>query len=137
MQVKYLAKQGTAYGTSPHPWPFSHGAVVTRPEKLIILAGQCGFDRLGPNRKLVGEGDVEAQTRQVFESIKKLLTQEGATLRDVIDLTVYLVDVKDFPVCGRVAQEYFGDPPPVMTLIGVKSLALPEVLVEIRAIAIT
>jgi enamine deaminase RidA (YjgF/YER057c/UK114 family) len=130
-----LAKQTTSTGTTPHPWPFSHGAVITRPEKIIVLAGQVGYDRHGPNRRLVGPGDAAAQARQAFENIRTLLAQEGATLRDVVDLVVYLVDVNDFPACGRVAQEYLGDPPPVMTLIGVKALAAPELLVEIRAIA--
>jgi len=100
------------------------------------VAGQCSFDSFGPGRKLVGEGNVEAQTRQAIENIKALLAQEGATLKNVVDWVVYLVDVNDLPVCGKVAQEYFGDPPPVMTLIGVKALAFPELLVEIRAIAV-
>lgn len=124
------------YGTAPHPFPFAHGAVVTTPEKLVILAGQVGFDRFGADRLLVGE-DAATQARQAFENIKKLLTETGLDFSDVVDLTVYLTDVpNDFYPVGKVAQEYIGNPPPVMTLIGVKALALPELRVEIRAIAV-
>ncbi len=132
-----MAKQTTSYGTTPHPWPFTAGAVVSKPEKLILLAGQVGYDRVGQNRQLVGPGDPAAQTRQAIENMKALLAQEGASLKDIVHMTVYLVDVQHFAACGRVAQEYFGDPPPPMTLIGVKALAWPELLVEIQAIAVT
>ncbi len=90
----------------------------------------------GPGRQLVGPGDIEVQTRQVFENIKTLLTQAGATFQDVIELTVYLVDMNHFPICGQVAQEYVGDPPPAMNLIGVNALGFPELMVEITALAV-
>ena len=135
MEIKFLAKQATSTGMTPHPWPFTAGAVVTKPEKLIVLAGQVGYDRIGPNRTLVGPGDAVAQTRQVIQNMKSLLEAQGATLADIVHMTVYLVDVETFAACGKVAQEYFGDPPPPMTLIGVKALAWPELLVEIQAMA--
>lgn len=129
MEKRFLTKQ-------PHGMPFSHGVVITKPEKFIILAGQCAWDRHGPDRKLVGPGDIEAQTRQVFENIKTLLAQAGATFKDVVELTVFLVDMSHHPICGRVAQEYVGDPPPTQHLIGVKSLAFPELMIEIAAVAV-
>jgi enamine deaminase RidA (YjgF/YER057c/UK114 family) len=135
MEIKFLAKQTTSYGTTPHPWPFTAGAVVTKPEKLIVLAGQVGYDRVGADRKLIGPGDPAAQTRQAIKNMKRLLAAEGATLADIVHMTVYLVDVASFAACGKVAQEYFGDPPPPMTLIGCKALAWPELLVEIQAMA--
>ena len=136
MEIKFLTKQATSTGMTPHPWPFTAGAVVTKPEKLIVLAGQVSYDRIGPNRKLVGGSDPAAQTRQVIENMKSLLAAEGATLADIVHMTVYLVDVASFAACGKIAQEYFGDPPPPMTLIGVKALAWPELLVEIQAMAV-
>lgn len=129
MAVRFLTKQ------APHFWPFSHGVAITEPSRLIVLAGQVGYDKHGPDRKLAGR-DVVTQTRAAFENIKTLLGAEGATLKDVVDLVVYLTDVKDLEAAGRVAQQYLGDPPPAMTLIGVKALAFPELLVEIRAIAV-
>lgn len=128
MSVKFLTKQ------APHFWPFSHGVVIDKPSRLIVLAGQVGYDKHGPDRKLAS-GEVVGQTRAAFENIKTLLKKDGATLKDIVDLVVYLTDVKDLEAAGRVAQEYLGDPPPAMTLIGVKALAFPELVVEIRAIA--
>jgi enamine deaminase RidA (YjgF/YER057c/UK114 family) len=130
VERRFLTKQ------APHKWPFSHGVIITRPEKFIALAGQVAYDRQGPGRQLVGPGDIEVQTRQVFENIKTLLTQAGATFQDVIELTVYLVDMNHFPICGQVAQEYVGDPPPAMNLIGVNALGFPELMVEITALAV-
>ena len=129
MATRFLTKQ------APHFWPFSHGVVVTKPARLIILAGQVGYDKHGPDRKLAGN-DVVSQTRAAFDNIKTLLRADGAALKDVVDLVVYLTDVKNLEAAGRVAQEYLGEPPPAMTLIGVKALAFPELLVEIRAIAV-
>jgi enamine deaminase RidA (YjgF/YER057c/UK114 family) len=102
---------------------------------LIILAGQVAFDRHGPNRQLVGAGDLAAQTRQAILNIRTLLGQCGATLKDVVDLTAYVTEIDRFEEAGRVAMEYFTDPLPALTLIGVKALAFSELLIEIRAVA--
>ena len=130
MEKRYLTKQ------VPSKWPFSHGVAVKNPGTLIILAGQVAFDRHGPNRQLVGAGDLGAQTRQVIQNIKTLLGQCGATLKDVVDLTAYLTDLDRFEEAGRVAMEHFTDPLPTLTLIGIKALAFPELLIEIRAVAV-
>ena len=97
---------------APHLWPFSHGMVAEGPARLVFLAGQVAFDRHGPDRKLVGLGDPAAQTRQAIENIRALLRQAGGDLRDVVEMTVYVTDPALMEPAGRVAQEYFGDPPP-------------------------
>jgi len=129
MQRIALTKQ------APHPWPFSHGIVVEGPARFVFLAGQVAYDRHGPDRRLVGAGDPAAQARQAIENIRTLLRQAGGDLSDVVELTAYMTDVAQVEAMGRVAQEYFADPLPAMSLIGVKALARPEFLVEIRAIA--
>jgi len=130
MEKRYLTKQ------LPSKWPFSHGVVIKNPGTIFILAGQVAFDRHGPNRQLVGPGDLAAQTRQAILNIRTLLGQCGATLKDVVDLTAYLTDIDRFEEAGRVAMEYFTDPLPALTLIGVKALAFPALLIEIRAVAV-
>ena len=60
MEKRYLTKQ------LPSKWPFSHGVAIKSPGTIIILAGQVAFDRHGPNRQLVGGGDLAAQTRQAM-----------------------------------------------------------------------
>jgi enamine deaminase RidA (YjgF/YER057c/UK114 family) len=120
---------------APHIWPFVHGTVVEGPCRLVFLAGQIAYDRHGQGRRLVGQGDPAAQVRQAIENIRTLLRQAGGDLQHVVELTAYLTDVADAEAMGRVAQEYFRDPLPAMSLIGVKQLARPELLVELRAIA--
>ncbi|MGH7267948.1 MAG: RidA family protein [Candidatus Rokuibacteriota bacterium] len=121
---------------APHVWPFSHGTVVEGPARLVFLAGQVAYDRHGPDRRLVGVGDPAAQARQAIENMRTLLRQAGGDLSDVVEMTAYLTDpAAHTEAMGRVAQEYFRDPFPAMSLIGVSALARPEFLVEIRAIA--
>jgi len=120
---------------APHPWPFVHGTVVEGPGRLVFLAGQVAYDRHGPDRRLVGQGDPAAQVRQAIENIRALLRQAGGDLEHVVELTAYVLEPGHTEAMGRVAQEYFRDPLPAMSLIGVKALARPEFLVELRAIA--
>jgi len=129
MEKRYLTKQ-------PHAMPFSHGIIITKPEKFIFLAGQCAWDRQGPDRKLVGPGNIEVQTRQVYENIKTLLAKAGASFEDVVEMTVFLVDMNLHPICGRIGKEYIPDPPPTQHLIGVKSLVVPELMIEISVLAV-
>lgn len=120
---------------APHLWPFVHGTVIEGPARLVFLAGQVAFDRHGPDRRLVGAGDPAAQTRQAILNIRTLLRQAGGDLKDVIELTVYVTDVSIMEAAGRVAQEYFTDPWPAQSFIGVAALARPELMIEIRAVA--
>jgi enamine deaminase RidA (YjgF/YER057c/UK114 family) len=55
-------------------------------------------------------------------------------MNDIVHLTVYLTDMREFPRLGEIARQYLRDPFPGMTLIGVKELAWPDLLVEIQAI---
>ncbi len=120
---------------APHAWPFSHGMVIEGSARLVFLAGQVAFDRHGPDRRLVGIGDPAAQARQAIENIRTLCRQAGGDLADVVEMTVYATDASLMEPAGRVAREYFADPPPAQSFIVVKALARPELLIEIRAIA--
>jgi len=128
-------KRTTLVKQAPHVWPFSHGTVVEGPARLVFLAGQVALDRHGPGRQLVGPGDPAVQARQAILNMRTLLRQAGGDLKDIVEMTVYVTDVSLVEAMGRVAQEYFADPLPAMSTIGVKELARPEFLVEIRAIA--
>jgi enamine deaminase RidA (YjgF/YER057c/UK114 family) len=108
---------------------------IEGPARLVFLAGQVAFDRHGPDRRLVGAGDPAAQTRQVLENVRTLLRQVGGDLEHVVEMTVYVTDAAIMEPAGRVAQGYFGDPPPAQTFVVVRALARPELLIEIRAIA--
>jgi enamine deaminase RidA (YjgF/YER057c/UK114 family) len=114
---------------------YSHVAEVTR-GRLIFVSGQVAQDASG---NPVGAGDMKAQTRQVFENLKVALAGCGATYRDVVQLTSYIVDIpKNIEAYREVRQEYLsGLPqPPTSTTVGVSALVRPEYLLEVEAIAV-
>ncbi len=107
---------------------------VSRFGKEVYLAGQLARDAQG---NLVGTGDILAQTRQVFENIKKCLEAVGASFDNVVKINVYLTDIdKQLAAVGKVRQEYFVSEPVPSTTVGVSRLADPDALVEIEAIVI-
>ncbi len=75
--------------------------------------------------RLVGPGDVVAQTRQVLDNVRRVLAAGGATLDDVVKVTVYLANVDDRPRVNEVRQAYFGANRPASTLVEVSRLAVP------------
>ena len=109
----------------------SHYTDAVRFGDLVFVSGLTGLDE---NMRIVGENDVVAQTRHIFESLKKILDAVGATFDDILKVTVFLIDVGDRTKINPVRQAFFGNARPASTLIGVKALALPEMLVEVEAI---
>ena len=115
------------------PAPISHYSNGVKAGDTIYVAGQVALDGEG---RLVGPGDVVAQTRQVLENIRGVLHAGGATLDDVVKVTVYLANVDDRPRINEVRQAYFGANRPASTLVEVSRLAFPGLLVEIEAVAV-
>ena len=112
---------------------FSHGA-IQRGGATLHLAGQIGWDK---DCRLVSD-DLGAQTRQALANLGAVLKEAGAEPKDIVRLRTYVVDHspdKLGPVLGAVGEFYAGATPAPNTFIGVQSLALPGVLVEIEAIA--
>lgn len=98
----------------------------------IWVSGQVGVaaDRTVP------EG-IEEQTRLTFENLKAVLKSAGATLDDIVELTLLLTDNSiDLAPFYRVKDEYIRPPYPAITGFGVSSLALPGLLLEVRAVAV-
>ena len=100
---------------------------------MVFVSGQVSVDE---NGKMVGEGDVRAQTEQVFERIDAALKSAGATWDDVTKLTGFLVNVEDFATYQAVRLERFPENGPASSTVIVKALAAPGLLVEVEAIAI-
>ncbi|MFC1951578.1 RidA family protein [Chloroflexota bacterium] len=101
--------------------------------KLIFLAGQVSVDMSG---NPVGPGDIALQMRTVIENLKKVLEGAGASLGDVIKLNTYVTNMAEYRERTRdIRREYFSQDFPASTLVEVKSLARPEFMVEIEAIA--
>ena len=103
----------------------------TKRGPFVYTSGQVGRDAAG---NLIGKGDIRAQTRQTLENVKAVLEEGGASLGDVMKVTVFLADIGERNGMNEVYKEYFGDDPPARSAIEV---ALgPDILVEIEAVAV-
>ncbi|KAA2267080.1 RidA family protein [Solihabitans fulvus] len=110
---------------------YSHA--VTFGGRMVAVSGQVPLDAAG---NLVGEGDAAAQTRQVFDNLTTALAAAGATMADVVRLTIYLTDLADLPAFRRVRDEYLSpDAPPASSLVQVSGLVHPAFRVEVDALA--
>jgi len=98
-----------------------------------------GIAALDENRKVVGAGDIQAQARQVFTIMRRVLSLAGCDLTSVIRLTNYLTvsfgDMEQTNKYWDVRREFFGTHRPASTGVKVAALILPELLIEIDAIA--
>jgi len=95
-----------------------------------------GTAAVGENGKVVGVGDADAQTRRCLEIIEKALKDAGAGIEDVVRTRIYVTDIGQWEVVGRVHGEVFGDVYPATTMVEVSALIDPDMLVEIEADAI-
>jgi 2-aminomuconate deaminase len=79
--------------------------------------------------------DIRSQTRAVLENVRDILRARGADLKDVVEVTSYLVSMNDFAGYNEVYGEYFGYDGPARTTVAVHQLPHPHLLIEIRAVA--
>ena len=79
--------------------------------------------------------DIRVQTRAVLENVRDILAHAGATLADVVDLSTYLVDMRDFAAYNEVYSEFFGLDGPARTTVAVAALPHPHLLIEIKVVA--
>ena len=109
---------------------YTHG---WRVGNMVYVAGQLALDK---NGKLVGPNDIAAQTRQVFENIRRVLEGGGAGLQHVVKVTVFVTDIRYREPYGEVRQQFFPASPPASTLVQISALAIPGALIEIEAVAV-
>ena len=112
---------------------FQMGAV--QPDGVVIhLTGQVAWSA---DEKIVGKDDVEAQTRQIFDNISKLLEKVGGKLSDVVSITTYFTDRTQLPAIQRVRTEFFeSGKEPVSTSVMVAGLGHENFLVELTPLAV-
>jgi enamine deaminase RidA (YjgF/YER057c/UK114 family) len=120
-------------GLVPSP-AFSHVAVVPPGATTVYIGGQNAVDETGA---LVGGDDPAAQTRKVMANLVTALEGAGATLGDVVSMTVLLVDGVDVVAAYGAASEGLAgvEPPPLVTAAMVAGLGVPGALVEVGAVA--
>ncbi len=114
------------------PTGYSH-VVSARGGRTVYIAGQVALDAKG---QLVGEGDLAAQTRQVFANLETALKAAGASFNDVVKTNYYLRDASQVQVIRDVRGKYFTKDLPASTLVEVSRLANPGFLVEIEVVAV-
>jgi enamine deaminase RidA (YjgF/YER057c/UK114 family) len=109
---------------------YSH---VARVGKTLYIAGQVARDVQG---NLVGKGDFEAQARQVYINLRNILREVGGDLKNIVKMTTILTHYGNVEGRKKVQSEFFGDIMPPNTLMIIESLASPDYLIEVEAIAV-
>ena len=115
-------------------WPdrFTFSPAV-RVGNLIFLSGTTATDDAG---KIVGRGDIVAQTRRIFEKFELVLKSAGAGLENIVETTDYVLSLDEYKKTAVLRRELFKGPPwPAATGVVVRGLVRPDALIEIKGIA--
>jgi enamine deaminase RidA (YjgF/YER057c/UK114 family) len=111
---------------------YSHVVTAEGAKKLVFCAGQVAADGEG---RVMPPDDFDAQAKLVMKNLQHALAGGGATLADVVKLTIYICNPHDVPKARTILQDYFDGHPPGSTLCVLRGLAHPHFLLEIEAIA--
>jgi enamine deaminase RidA (YjgF/YER057c/UK114 family) len=109
-------------------WQYSQ---AVRVGDILWLAGQLGVDSNGQTGRTI-----EEQTRLAFQNLARVLAEAGGSLADVVELVTYHLAMDDLHTVAAVKAEFFTENYPAWTVVGVAALALPELLVEVKATAV-
>ena len=115
------------------PRPRYSQGILAEGGKLLFIAGQTASDKDG---NIVGKGDIEAQTHQVFKNLSAVLKEAGGSLENLVMTTTYITDREYREGYNRVRMQYYKTNPPTSTLVIVKGLAHPDYLIEINGVAV-
>src|SRR5512141_2903118 len=99
---------------------------------LLFISGQAAIDETG---SVVGVGDFDAQAEQTFRNLRRVLVAGGSDLEHVVKVTIFLTDMGNFSKIVELRGRWFAPPWPADTIVEVSALALPELEIEIEAIA--
>ncbi len=108
--------------------PYSQGVEANG---IIFVSGQLGID---PRTGTKVDGGIKSETEQTLKNIEAIIKQAGATLKDVVKVTVYLKDITDFSRMNEVYSEFFSDHRPAR--VCVETNLVKDYLVEIDALAV-
>jgi reactive intermediate/imine deaminase len=123
-----------------NPWTwqdafgFSQAWKVDGAQSMIVISGQASIDG---NGEVLHGNDFSAQARLTFENLKTVVEAAGASLEDVVKLTVFLTDMSHLEAYGGVQATFFPGRKPAQTLVQVSALALPDMMIEVEALAVS
>jgi 2-iminobutanoate/2-iminopropanoate deaminase len=121
----------TPPGTPKPIGPYSHIAKVG---SLITIGGTAGVD---PVTGHLAGTDVESQTRQILDSFRVMLESAGSDLAHIVHVTIFLSEMSDFDAMNAAYVEKLGDHRPARTVVGVRELPKPGVLLTMNLTAVT
>jgi 2-iminobutanoate/2-iminopropanoate deaminase len=113
---------------------FSPAVIAEGARRMIFVAGHTG--QTDDDGKSLA-GDFDAQFRQTFHNIEKTLAQAGGTLRDMVTMTVFLIDARHTTRMTELRGELFGKDFPASAAITVQGFAQPDMMIEVQGIAVT
>ena len=119
--------------TEPDRFAAVHISQGFRVGDLIFVSGQAAIDEQG---EVVGVGDFGAQARQAVRNLDRVLNAAGSSLDQVIKVTIFVTDMAYFSEVVELRREVFSEPYPADTICEVRSLAYPELMFEIEAVAL-
>ena len=127
MERTYLAPDGLA----PPPEPYAH---AIRCGDTLYIAGQVAFDE---QNQIVGVGDPRLQAEQVWRNIELAVEAAGGTIANVVKITIFLKDIRHAAAEISIRERLFKPGRfPVCTQVQVANLGLPELLMEVDAVAV-
>ena len=117
------------------PWEKEYGyAQAVKVGDTIYLSGQVSHDDSG---NIVGLGDMEAQMRQAYANIRKVLAQYGASMDNIVDEILFVTDMNTaFAAAVKCRKDiFFGTPVVASTIVQIQRLAFPDLMIEIKCVA--
>jgi enamine deaminase RidA (YjgF/YER057c/UK114 family) len=113
--------------------PTGYSYAVKKAGTPIFIAGQVALDGAG---KLVGEGDAAQQSEQAFRNLRTVVEACGGTMDDIVKITIFVTDTAYRPAVAAARQKHFKEGEhPASTYLVVSALAVPQLLVEVEAVA--